>query len=124
MGNDLSECSHGNCFEVAYHFFDDNYSQGNFVLVHGYVSGQGKLSGFKYVHAWVEDTDHNLVYDLTQKDSYRILPMDFYYRIGKINTSDIIKYNHQQVLSEIQKNPVYGPWSDKFNEPYYKVGNE
>lgn len=122
MGNDISDCSHGNCFEVAYHFFDDNYSRGNFVLVHGYVSGQGKLSGLKYVHAWVEDTDHNLVYDLTQSNAFQILPKDIYYLLGNIDSEELRTYDILDVCHEVQLNPTYGPWDQVFiDKPYYKL---
>ena len=85
-------------------------------LVHGLVSGQGKLEGIKYNHAWVED-DH-IVYDYSNNRNIQ-LPKSLYYRIGDIQKGEVYKYNFEEVNKNSLKYKTYGPWEPKLlKHPY------
>lgn len=121
--DDLPEkCLHGNCFQLAYKFFDQNFTKGNYRLVHGMVSGQAELSNYRYIHAWIEDLDTDQVIDLTQSDAFQILPKDIYYLLGNIDSKELHTYDMLDVYHEVQLNPTYGPWDQVFiDKPYYKL---
>lgn len=71
----------GDCFDSSYDFIMSNGHQiKNLKLVHGMVSGQGKLYGYKFAHSWCEDDDY--VYDNANGKNHKI-PKIIYYSIGK-----------------------------------------
>ena len=46
----------GNCYEAnGKYFMDNSWTDHTLTLVHGIVTGQGKLLGVRYGHCWVED---------------------------------------------------------------------
>lgn len=108
----------GDCYVAAYKFFNSNHTDGHgeMFLVHGLVSGQGKLEGIKYNHAWVED-DH-IVYDYSNNRNIQ-LPKSLYYRIGEIQKGEVYKYNFDEVNKNSLKYKTYGPWEPKLlKHPY------
>lgn len=107
----------GDCFVRAYRYFSDNQRSlgSNAFLVHGLVSGQGKLTGIVFCHAWVEVGD--TVVDMTQPPSMQKLPKLAYYALGQIRT--VFRYDFQQVMKKSLQYQTYGPWeSVLLNNPY------
>ena len=107
------ENKHGDCFVVALNTFLEDPE--NYTLVHGVVTGQGPIEGIEYCHAWVIDESTDTVIDNTLPASYSKLPVNMYYRIGKIEITK--EYDYKQVLKMIDKYGTYGPW-DKVFEQY------
>ena len=87
------------------------------ILVHGEVTGQGKLEGVKYGHAWVEDG--NEVIDPSNGRMLQ-LPKDAYYVLGRINHDGVSTFKpnlHRYTAQEARRNLVkhghWGPWELK-----------
>ena len=59
----------------------DMLNNKHFVLVHGIVTGQGKLKGMKIGHAWIEIGDMVLDYSHGRRI---VMKKKQYYRMGKI----------------------------------------
>ncbi|WP_342632770.1 hypothetical protein [Marinobacter alkaliphilus] len=81
-------------------------------LVHGIVSGQGKLSGLRFTHAWVEGLDDNGVKYVVDASNGRevALPSDLYYLIGKISPSECVRFTPEQARRHLLDAGHYGPW--------------
>ena len=107
------ENKNGNCYQQAYDYFMSNcFKNKSLKLCHGLVTGQGTIKGIVYNHAWCEDELHNIVYDMTMPDWAQHLPIDFYYKLGKINPDTVFKYDLDQVRNKIIEFKTYGPWED------------
>ena len=100
----------GQCFKKAYEAFFSNISI-NPLLVHGVVTGQGKIEGIKYVHAWVEIGD--TVIDTTIPLFENGFPREGYYKLARADEKDMFKYNKAQVRSKALEYETYGPWEDE-----------
>jgi hypothetical protein len=110
----------GDCFDAAFDFMSEHgHEYENLKLVHGIVSGQGELNGYRFTHAWCEDNDN--VYDYSNGRTVKIMKM-LYYGIGNINEYQGKYYNYDEFrkMAEIHKNK--GPWEienkvykEKFN---------
>jgi hypothetical protein len=108
----------GQCYQVAYHYFDKNYPRNhNLRLVHGLVTGQGPIKGIIYNHAWVEDVQKKIVIDETFPEPYRVMPVDLYYRLGKVVST--YKYDLMQVMMKASTFKTYGPWEDELIKNKY-----
>ena len=81
------------------------------VLVHGIVTGQGKIDGVQHWHAWVEIGD--TVIDRSNDKDIK-LPKGLYYSIGKIDQT--WRYTPDEAWSEATDNDHYGPWIDNWEE--------
>jgi len=102
----------GDCYVVAYRYFmEHNFEYENLRLVHGLVTGQGAIAGIVYNHAWVEDIDERIVYDMTMPESFRIVPSFIYYQLGKIKTT--YKYDYKEVIEKSMEYETYGPWEEE-----------
>lgn len=116
----------GDCFQISANLLIDyEYSPewakekyklppfafiGKPVLVHGEVSGKGKLSGIRFSHAWVED-DH-FVYDFSLGKK-AILPKELYYRLGEVDKHSPNKYrryNAEEAQQRMEDTGIYGHW--------------
>jgi hypothetical protein len=98
----------GDCYEVAGRYVMDNgmFGRGSdLVLVHGEVTGQGRISGVKYGHAWVEQGD--MVIDRSNGRDLRI-PKNLYYALG--NISRTIKYTPEEMRKKAAEFKHWGPW--------------
>lgn len=116
--NDLPDG--GDCFDSAYDFILKNgKSNPNLKLVHGFVSGQGKLSGYRFTHGWCEDDDY--VYD---NSNNRIVKLDkfLYYSIGNIYPEQCKYYTYKEVLEKSAEHEYKGPW-DVENKVYKEKYN-
>ena len=111
----------GDCFDAAFDFMTENANEiPNLKLVHGFVSGQGELSGYRFTHAWCEDEEN--VYDYSNGKTVKIMKM-LYYGIGNINEYQGKYYNIDEFRNMIVTHGNKGPWEvenkvykEKFNE--------
>lgn len=104
----------GDCYLVAGKIAMGDYKDIDFIgtpyVVHAEVEGQGKISGIKYGHAWVED-DVN-VYDYSNGNEF-VLPKMIYYAIGNIKTDNPKKYRRytfDQARLKMLETKNYGCW--------------
>lgn len=101
------ECTGGDCYEVSGRYVMDRHFMGlsNPVLVHGTVTGQGKIHGIEYDHAWVEEGDEAL--DMSCGRNIR-MPKVVYYALGQIK--DTKTYTYEQMREMVNKYKHWGPW--------------
>ena len=98
----------GDCYESAGRYFMDNYiKDSSLILVHGIVIGQGKISGVKYGHAWIERGDTVLDYSNGRNLE---LPKILYYSLGNIDESKLFRYNGEKFADRILEHETWGPW--------------
>ena len=100
----------GDCFDSAFDLMFDNIFRKNIKnlkLVHGIVSGQGKVSGYRFTHAWCEDDEN--VYDNSNNRTITI-PKIIYYSIGNINPEQCKYYDEKQFREMVNKFKNKGPW--------------
>lgn len=102
----------GQCYRLAYQYFDkESYRSPGMLLVHGLVTGQGRLEGKMFDHAWVEYK--GTVFDFTLPTKYQKLPLEVYYKISRLDEKSLIKYTPRQVNEQAIKHGTYGPWDKK-----------
>ena len=91
-------------------------------LVHGVVSGQGPLSGQRFGHAWVE-VEIDGMWRVIDKSNGRdiLLPREFYYDLGNIDSKKQHRYETMQAFAFMQDTGHFGPWEDGVNP---EVGND
>lgn len=117
----------GNCYEISGKIAMSNTARlpnrygyktpeikffGTPYVVHSQVSGQGKLEGLKYGHAWVEDD--LFVYDYSNGKEL-IMPKKQYYKLGGVKTIKPIyyKYTFEEALNKMVDTGHYGSWDLK-----------
>ena len=101
----------GDCFEVAGRAMIHPKIPG-LKLVHAYVSGQGKLEGQRFPHAWNEVGD--VVLDNSNGRNI-VLRKEQYYDIGKVveKPGEYAVYNDIDAKKKMVRNKHYGPWDLK-----------
>jgi hypothetical protein len=100
----------GRCFDVAFDLMTKNMIMRQYeglILVHGFVSGRGSLSGKRFTHAWCEDEEN--VYDFSDGGNTP-LPKMIYYSIGNINPSQCKYYDDDKVREMVRLHGTKGPW--------------
>jgi len=108
----------GDCYFVAGKIalnnkFKDNENRefiGTPYVVHAEVRGQGSLTGIRYGHAWVEDD--LLVYDYSNNRTI-VVPKQYYYMVGDIQTDDQKKYRRytfEEARNKMDETGNYGCW--------------
>jgi hypothetical protein len=101
-------CQAGDCYCAAGHYLmEHGMSKPNLVLVHGEVTGQGKIKNIKYGHAWIEDGD--MVIDNSQGRHIE-LPKMVYYALGNIEPEKTFRYTLEQMRKKILDTEHWGPW--------------
>ena len=107
----LIEHAKGDCFEVAGRAMIDPKIPG-LKLVHAYVSGQDKLEGKRFPHAWNEVGD--VVFDNSNGRNI-VLRKEQYYDIGKVveKPGEYAVYNDIEAKTKMIRNKHYGPWDLK-----------
>jgi hypothetical protein len=97
----------GDCYPAAARFLLSLGRNTDARLVHGVVSGQGKLAGVRFGHAWVEI--NGWVIDPSNGKKL-CMARDRYYQLGKIDPSQSRSYSYQEVLRATVQSGHYGPW--------------
>ena len=106
----------GDCYEVAGRFALNRVKeingyefQGKPYVVHAEVSGQGKIEGIRFGHAWVED-DY-FIYDFSN-GLQLVYPKVLYYSIGKIieKKPKYFKYEFNEANNKMVETGNFGPW--------------
>ena len=101
-------CRGGDCYCSAGRYMMSNgINNPHLFLVHGEVTGQGKIKGIRYGHAWLEDGDSCI--DVSQ-GKHLVLPKPFYYALGGINEDKIYKYNYEEMIEKTAETGRWGPW--------------
>jgi hypothetical protein len=98
----------GDCFEVAGKFILENPGLPA-TLVHAMVTGQGKISGIRFSHAWVEIGD--VVFDYSNGRRI-VVRKEQYYKLGKVKKvrGQYAAYDYDQAVEKMRKTLNYGPW--------------
>lgn len=105
----------GDCYVAALNdFMERGISSKGTKLVHGTPTGQGPIEGIKFGHAWVEEPDPELpgltwVVDKSNGGDTR-MPVALYYRIGRIDPSEVSKYSYEEMVAMVDRFETYGPW--------------
>lgn len=94
----------GDCYKVACDTVLNSPAI-DMLLCHGIATGQGKIKGTRFGHAWVEIGD--TVIDFSNGLQVMI-SRERYYEIGKL--TDVAKYDREQVWAMLDKHEHYGPW--------------
>jgi hypothetical protein len=112
----------GDCFDAAFDLMFNNAFTNkieNIKLVHGIVSGHGKLSGYRFTHAWCEDEEN--IYDYSNGRTSKF-PKMLYYGIGNIYPEQCKYYDEKQFREMVNEHGNKGPWEienkvykEKFN---------
>ena len=112
----------GDCYEAAGRYMLDNCHKKNLLLVHAEVTGQGRIDGVQYGHAFVLDGD--TVIDVSNGRNVR-MPKKVYFLLGKIGEFDLKTedidtsranmhtYTCDQFREKISKHEHWGPWDLK-----------
>ena len=100
----ISEGS-GDCYKAAVNVLMQNTNDG--VLVHGMVDGQGKLTGIRFGHAWVELDNKVLDYSNGKKLT---LPKKAYYSMGNVEPKECKYYKYKEAATFMLDTGHYGPW--------------
>jgi len=99
----------GDCFEAnGREFIELATKDDTMKLVHGEVTGQGKVEGKRFWHCWIE-VGNRTVLDFSERREIT-MDKDDYYEIGKIDERQVKKYDHDTVLKNIIKHEHWGPW--------------
>lgn len=101
------ECKGGDCFEISGRYIMDQYFLGkkDLYLCHGTVTGQRRIEGVQYDHAWIEDGD--LCIDKSCGRNIQ-LPKAIYYISGQIE--NVKRYNYEEMSHMINQYGHWGPW--------------
>lgn len=98
----------GDCFTSSWDYMSNNgYRNPELRLVHGYVSGQGQLHGYRFAHGWCEDD--TMVYDNANGKAHRI-PKPVYYAIGNIDPEECKYYDYKEANEIGYAEGHAGPW--------------
>lgn len=106
------ELQEGNCYEVSAKFVLDHkkdFKDLEPVLCHGLVHGQGPLQGAIFGHGWVEYPSINTALDKSNGRDLEV-PIDVYYKLGKINPTNVKKYTTKEIRKKIVEHGHWGPW--------------
>lgn len=107
---DRRATSGGDCYEANGRYFMDHAvfpgGEPHLRLVHGEVTGQGRLDGVKYGHAWIEDG--GTVIDVSNGRNLR-MPKAAYYALGRID-DNIHVYTPEQFRKKVMQYKHWGPW--------------
>jgi len=86
------------------------------LLVHGLVTGQGRIAGIRHLHAWVEtDADENglvLVLD-TSNGGYILTERAKYYHFGRVVEQQLQRYTAKEALALVLSSGHCGPWNEE-----------
>lgn len=99
----------GDCFQAnGREFLEMAVKDSTMKLVHGEVTGQGKIEGIKHWHCWIEVNDR-IVLDFSEKRKIT-MNKNQYYEIGNIDERRVKKYDYDTFTKNILKYKHWGPW--------------
>ena len=99
----------GDCFSKNGKIFMDMALFGgrnNLILVHGEVTGQGRLEGVNYGHCWIEDGDY--IIDESNGRNIR-MPKTDYYKLGRIG-DNVVKYDVKEFRRKVLEHEHWRSW--------------
>lgn len=102
----IEPCDGGDCFVVAGKAILDDTTN-LLVLVHGMVTGTGKLMNKRFDHAWVEIGD--VVLDNSNNNNIT-MRKERYYELGNIDPTETQRYSNQEALKNMVRFKHWGPW--------------
>lgn len=97
----------GDCYMAAARFLLSLGTRSDARLIHGTVTGQGKVAGIRYGHAWVEI--NGFVLDPSNRRMVCI-QREEYYRVGKVAPGSLRRYSCRETLAMMNQFAHYGPW--------------
>jgi len=102
-----ANCRSGHCYKLAYH---QMMKVPGSILVHGVVVGQGKISGTKYGHAWIEykKGSEKVAWDPFHDKEF---PAKEYRLVGRVR--NVKEYTRKEALKMGLETEIYGPWDKK-----------
>ncbi len=119
----IEEHRTGNCYQTAGDFIIGIHlagkvpswmAEGSVRLAHGEVTGQDKLEGVKFGHAWVEfqcKDGHDWALD-TELD--QTFPLGLYYSLARLPdpppAGKLHRYNIDAAIEKLREHGHYGPW--------------
>lgn len=119
----MTKSGKGNCFQNGYRHVQKGITE--MWLVHGMVSGNAQgnaqIASIRYAHCWIEyydpiiidQTKHQLLMVLDPSQDPKtpvVMPLDLYYKLGKIKPNSVKRYNWKQALKLAIKHKHYGNW--------------
>jgi hypothetical protein len=100
----------GNCFHVAADLVLSHAGAG-LTLCHGTpIAPAGPHEGERLYHAWAE-TDDGRVIDRSNGNDVN-LPRDAYYRLGRIDPAEVLRYSRLEVAALSLRFGHWGPWHE------------
>ena len=107
---DKSEpCGDGDCYEAAAKLLEAHRGCPGIALAHGTVTGQGRIAGVRYGHAWVEVGD--VVLD-PSNGRFVVARKPAYYAVGQI-TEPVARYTFAEAARRMVETGHYGPWETR-----------
>lgn len=105
------QCSRagGDCYEAAARLFISLGDTSGVLLVHGEVTGQGKIAGQRYGHAWLEVGA--IVIDPSNQRTVCVL-REAYYALGEIKVDVVRRYSWRESLEQMARHAHFGPWPE------------
>lgn len=100
----------GNCYRVA----AETVCQvaPTLLVCHGEPVGTGPANfGRRFGHAWIETVDGSWAIDLSN-GSEVVAPRADYYRIGRIDPTQVRRYTYDETLAALTEHGHWGPWED------------
>lgn len=90
----------GMCFQKCHDFVMEHGPNSGFVLVNGYVTGNGGGvdHGHRFGHAWVEIADGRVIVDC---EAGVVVPADEYKKYGKVVDSECFRYTYQEIIDKV-----------------------
>ena len=102
----------GNCYQIHLETLQERRWEHDGIkdtlLVHGLVTGQGKIKGTRYGHAWLE-VGGMIVFDISNGRDV-VMSVQDYYELGKIKEEEIKRYSLTEAQKLITRTGHYGPW--------------
>ena len=101
----------GDCYEAAAKLLEAHRGCPGIALAHGTVTGQGRIAGVRYGHAWVEIGD--LVLDASN-GRFVVARKPAYYAAGEI-AEPVARYTFAEAARRMVETGHYGPWEKRLN---------
>lgn len=108
----------GNCACVSFRIMldlVDALPKGDIILVHAGVTGQARLEGKLYFHAWVEVMGHGMPFVLDYSSGNEIvMPAPLYRHLSR--HTHLREYMPAEAMAEAVRSGHYGPWDKELEK--------